>query len=244
MWKKDDEQTAQPTAGSTQRAAPPRPTPGQSSAKATIGPSITIDGDVTGSEDLLIQGRITGSVTLDDHAVGVGTEGRVNADIVGRLITVEGQVEGDLTAQEQIVLRGTAKVKGDIKAPRVVLEDGATFRGLVDMGAQPTDDGEKSSADSKASSAASSADSASKASSSGRSSSNGATSSSGSDGSSDTKTDGNGSAKTTVSASDGDQKGASASSKAEEKGSGSLGTGSGKSSASKSGGSGRKSANA
>jgi cytoskeletal protein CcmA (bactofilin family) len=143
MWKKDDEQTAQPTAGSTHRAASPRPPSSQSSTKATIGPSITIDGDVTGSEDLLIQGEITGSITLEDHAVGIGTEGRVKADIAGRLITVEGQVEGDLTAQEQIVLRGTARVKGDIKAPRVVLEDGATFRGLVDMGAAPIGSDEK-----------------------------------------------------------------------------------------------------
>jgi cytoskeletal protein CcmA (bactofilin family) len=98
---------------------------------------------VTGSEDLLIQGQIDGSVTLDDHSVGVGSEGRVNANITGRIITIEGRVEGDLTAQEQIILRGSAHVKGDIKAPRVVLEDGATFRGLVDMGMPRTKADEK-----------------------------------------------------------------------------------------------------
>jgi len=133
MWKKEDEQTAQPRAEDAPRVSSPGPTT-QGAGRATIGPSITIRGEVTGSEDLLIHGKIDGSVTLDEHSVGVGREGRVNADIIGRLITIEGHVEGDLTAQEQIVLRGSAQVKGDIKAPRVVLEDGATFRGLVDMG--------------------------------------------------------------------------------------------------------------
>lgn len=233
MWKKEDDQTEQPTAGSTPRVASPRPPSSQSSAKATIGPSITIDGDVTGSEDLLIQGRITGSVTLDDHAVGVGTEGRVNADIVGRLITVEGQVEGDLTAQEQIVLRGTAKVKGDIKAPRVVLEDGATFRGLVDMGAQPTEnEKERPSTRSKTAEASSSGDSARSA-----SSSNGGSSSSGAGASSDSKNEGNGSPKATTSSSSADEKGAATSSKTGGKSSGTGGK-------SKSSGSGRTSANA
>ncbi len=134
MWKKEEGQTAQPPE-STPRVSTPAPRAAQRGTdRATIGPSISIRGDVTGSEDLFIEGKIEGSVSLADHAVGVGSEGRVNADIVGRLITVEGRVEGDLTAQEQIILRGTAHVKGDIKAPRVVLEDGATFRGLVDMG--------------------------------------------------------------------------------------------------------------
>lgn len=93
---------------------------------------------MTGSEDLLIQGQVDGSVSLGKHTVGVGSEGRVKANIIGRVITVEGRVEGDLTAEEQIILRGSAQVHGDIKAPRVVLEDGATFRGLVDMGTTST----------------------------------------------------------------------------------------------------------
>lgn len=143
MWKKEEGQSAQGSSETETRASAPRPSTSPS-GRATIGPSISIKGDVTGSEDLLIQGRIDGSVTLDNHSVGVGSEGHVNANISGRLITIEGTVEGDLTAQEQIVLRGSAHVKGDIKAPRVVLEDGATFRGLVDMGT-PKKSEEKSS---------------------------------------------------------------------------------------------------
>lgn len=133
MWKKEEGQGGQESTDATPRASAPKSTSG--SGRATIGPSISIKGDVTGSEDLVIQGKIDGSVTLGHHAVSVGSEGRVNANIVGRIITIEGRVEGDLTAEEQIILRGSAQVHGDIKAPRVVLEDGATFRGLVDMGA-------------------------------------------------------------------------------------------------------------
>jgi cytoskeletal protein CcmA (bactofilin family) len=58
----------------------------------------------------------------------------VKANISGRVVTVEGEVEGDLRAQEQVILRSSARVQGDLTAPRVVLEDGANFRGLVDMG--------------------------------------------------------------------------------------------------------------
>lgn len=136
MWKKDEGPSEQAVTSGTQRSAASRPAT-SASGRATIGPSISIRGDVTGSEDLVIQGRIDGSVTLDQHSVAVGSEGRVNANISGRVIMVEGTVEGDLTAKEQIVLRGTAHVLGDIKAPRVVLEDGATFRGLVDMASAP-----------------------------------------------------------------------------------------------------------
>jgi cytoskeletal protein CcmA (bactofilin family) len=133
VWKKDEEQPARPTVATVASPEPVR-APAVRSAHATIGPSIVIRGEVSGNEDLLIQGQIDGSVALDTHAVTVGGGGRVKANISGRVITIEGDVEGDLSAQEQIVLRGSAKVLGDLKAPRVVLEDGATFRGLVDMG--------------------------------------------------------------------------------------------------------------
>jgi cytoskeletal protein CcmA (bactofilin family) len=102
--------------------------------RATIGPSITIKGEVSGDEDLLIQGRVEGSIDLKERAVTVGPDGIVNADIEGRIVTVEGKVEGNLRALEQVILKTSARVQGDIKSPRVVLEDGATFRGMVDMG--------------------------------------------------------------------------------------------------------------
>jgi cytoskeletal protein CcmA (bactofilin family) len=109
--------------------------------RATIGPSITIKGEVSGNEDLLIQGRVEGSIDLKERAVTVGPDGKVNADIDGRVVTVEGKVEGNLQALEQVILKSSARVQGDIKAPRVVLEDGATFRGMVDMGDPSQEEG-------------------------------------------------------------------------------------------------------
>jgi cytoskeletal protein CcmA (bactofilin family) len=114
-----------------------------------IGPSITIKGDVSGDEDLVIQGRIEGKVNLAQHNVTIGPEGRVKADVHGRTVVVEGEVEGNLRAQEQIILRHTAKVEGSIAAPRVSLEDGAVFRGGIEMdasGKPPKPADEKASA--------------------------------------------------------------------------------------------------
>ena len=107
--------------------------PQKGDAPAVIGPSITIKGDVTGDEDLMIQGRVEGSVDLTQHNVTIGTSGRVKAGVHGRLVVVEGEVEGDLVATEQIILRNTAKVEGSLSAPRVALEDGAVFRGGIEM---------------------------------------------------------------------------------------------------------------
>ncbi|MEX2472001.1 MAG: polymer-forming cytoskeletal protein [Gemmatimonadota bacterium] len=189
MWKKDEEPSTQPSSESRTPSITAQRSSSAGGSRATIGPSISIKGDVTGSEDLLIQGQVDGSVSLGKHAVGVGSEGRVKANIIGRVITIEGRVEGDLTAEEQIVLRGSAQVHGDIKAPRVVLEDGATFRGLVDMGTTST----KAAADSraeaksgseKASGSGSSGGSTSSSGSSSGGSSSGSSSSGGSSGSS------------------------------------------------------------
>jgi cytoskeletal protein CcmA (bactofilin family) len=136
MWKKD-EATAETPAGRPEATrGSDAPTRGRTprNERATIGPSIAIRGEVTGDEDLLIQGRVDGSVDLDQHAVTVGPEGEVKASITARVVTVEGSVKGNLTAEEQVILRSSARVQGDIAAPRVVLEDGASFRGGVDMG--------------------------------------------------------------------------------------------------------------
>lgn len=141
MWKKDDESSPTTntsagmiTAPQTKSAAPAVSAPGEA---ATIGRSITIRGDVTGDEDLYIQGRIEGTVDLKQHNVTVGPEGRVKANIKGRMVTIEGEVDGNVRGQEQVALRSASKVTGDITAPRVVLEDGATFLGSIDMSGKP-----------------------------------------------------------------------------------------------------------
>jgi len=138
MWKKgDSEETGVPDSSPSRPVASSpgvdRPPRGPREA-ATIGPSITIRGDVTGDEDLTIQGRIEGTVTLKQHNVSVGPEGRVDASIHARSVVVEGEVKGDLHGEEQVVLRKTARVQGNVQAPRVTVEDGARFRGGIDMG--------------------------------------------------------------------------------------------------------------
>ncbi len=136
MWKRS-ETSERPSKVAGQRVPPSTERPAARSRvprQAIVGHKIRIKGEVTGNEDLLIEGRVEGSVDLRAHSVTVGTQGDVRASIVGRIVTVEGRVRGDLTAEEQIVLLSSADVEGDLAAPRVVLEDGAGFRGGVDMG--------------------------------------------------------------------------------------------------------------
>lgn len=105
-------------------------------AGAIIGRSIQINGDVKGDEDLLIEGDVSGTVELKNHALTVGKEGKVKADIYARSITVDGTTDGDLFASERIAIRATAQVRGNLLAPRISLEDGAHFKGAVEMDKQ------------------------------------------------------------------------------------------------------------
>lgn len=98
-----------------------------------IGPSITIKGEVSGEEDLLIQGKVEGSIKLDNNEVTVGDAGQVSADIQARVARIDGEVAGDITANEKVVISKTGNVRGNIVAPRVTLEDGAIFKGSIDM---------------------------------------------------------------------------------------------------------------
>jgi len=99
----------------------------------SIGKSIVIRGEVTGSEDLTIEGQVEGKIELRDHILSIGASGRVQAHIVAKAIVVDGQVTGNLTAAEKIEIRENGSVEGDIVAPRVAIADGAKFRGSVDM---------------------------------------------------------------------------------------------------------------
>ena len=136
MFKKEADEVPPGQPRTSQSAAGSRtPTARKDGGPAIIGPSISIKGDVSGDEDLVIQGRVEGRVDLSKHNVTIGPNGRVKADVNGRTVVVEGEVEGDLHGKEQIILRHTAKVVGSISAPRVALEDGAVFRGGIEMDA-------------------------------------------------------------------------------------------------------------
>jgi len=139
IWKKSDEnipttQTPiQPPPKSSAQKMPSSSTREQ----ALIGPSIKIEGNLSGGEDLFVEGQIDGKIELNDHNVTIGTKGRIKADIHGRSITVMGEVKGNLYGAEQIILQKSSKVRGNLFAVRVSLEDGADFKGSIDMTSKP-----------------------------------------------------------------------------------------------------------
>lgn len=100
---------------------------------AIIGPSIRIDGDLHGDEDLIIDGEVKGTVHLKNNSLTIGNHGKVTADIYAHSIFVDGFMDGDLYGAEKISIRKNAKVRGNITSPRVSLEDGARFKGSIDM---------------------------------------------------------------------------------------------------------------
>ena len=98
-----------------------------------IGPSIVIKGTVSGDEDLVIQGKVEGAIELKDNEVSVGQSGKVAADINAKVVKVDGEVSGDISGNEKVVISKSGNVRGNIIAPRVTLEDGAIFKGSIDM---------------------------------------------------------------------------------------------------------------
>jgi cytoskeletal protein CcmA (bactofilin family) len=100
---------------------------------AIIGPSIQLDGDLRGQEDLLIEGEVNGTIQLRNNSLTVGSQGKVKADVYAKEINVEGLVEGDLFGSERVSVRKSAQVKGNITSPHVSLEEGARFKGSIEM---------------------------------------------------------------------------------------------------------------
>jgi len=140
MFNKRDQYESESATGEGRKpeaaASAPRPTPRQGGATAMIGPSINVDGKLRGDEDLVIEGKVKGTVELKNNSVTIGSQGDVAADVYAHSIFVDGRMDGNLVAAEQVVIRKSARVKGSIAAPRVSLEDGAQFNGSIDMDAK------------------------------------------------------------------------------------------------------------
>ena len=139
MFKNRSESSDASEPAESRREEPTLP-PGRGSSAAarpgecaTVGPSIRVQGDMTGEEDLLVQGPIQGTISLKNNLVTVGKDGHVNAAVDARVIRIEGTVEGDLRGNEQVIVTRTGNVRGNIVAPRVTLEDGCRFKGSIDM---------------------------------------------------------------------------------------------------------------
>lgn len=105
---------------------------GAADRASILGPTLYFKGDLTADEDLLIQGRVEGSITHTQRLT-VGAQGTVKANIRAQLIVVEGTVDGDLSAEKSIFVKETAKVIGNIFAPVVSILEGASFSGNIDM---------------------------------------------------------------------------------------------------------------
>lgn len=113
-------------ANSNSRATPASP------ATCVIGPQTAVRGALSGEEDLVIEGRVEGSVSLAGHLV-VAESGEVEADLDIESIAVLGRVQGDIVASRSITIERGAQVSGNVRAPRVIINDGAHFDGAVEM---------------------------------------------------------------------------------------------------------------
>src|SRR5579871_1228224 len=113
----------------------PRPAAGTTTTadQATIGKSLVIKGEVTGSESLYIDGRVEGSISLAGNRVTIGRNGVVAANINAREIVVLGKVRGNLTASDRVDIRSDGSLTGDVVAARISIEDGAYFKGGIDI---------------------------------------------------------------------------------------------------------------
>ena len=115
---------------------------------ATIGQSIVFKGELTGDEDLEIEGQVDGNVELANHQLTIGASGRLKAEVNAKSIVVIGQVVGNLVASERIEIQATGVVEGDIRAPRLNVQEGAVLNGAIDMtgGASASGSGSKKAA--------------------------------------------------------------------------------------------------
>lgn len=130
MWKKSEPEVSSRT--TTKNPTPARPE-GTGTKKARIGVGTLLKGELYGEEDIIIEGRVEGKITLKQYGVIIEESGRVDADITASSICVAGEVHGNLHGTEQVVLLKTGRVEGNINAKSVTIETGAQFKGSIDM---------------------------------------------------------------------------------------------------------------
>ena len=133
--KKDAIQSNAASEPATESSPPASASPNQFQSRSTamIGQSIQIKGTITGAENLVVEGSVEGSIDLPDNDLTIGETGQVTADLGAKNVRVDGQVTGDISGSEKVVISKTGRVRGNIIAPRVTLEDGAKFKGSIDM---------------------------------------------------------------------------------------------------------------
>ena len=151
MWKRNE--SVKPTSGQpgTPAAAPVAHSHTASAPSASqpegrrqnerdmvnIGKSVVVKGELTGGEDLTIEGRVEGKIELKEHVLTIGPNGKIKAQVFAKSVIVLGEVHGNVTASEKVDIRDNGSVDGDIVSPRVAIAEGAHFRGSVDMQRKP-----------------------------------------------------------------------------------------------------------
>ena len=138
MFDKKDASRSRPaqtrgSADSGSAGAATGPARSRSGGAAVIGRSIKIDGTLSGDEDLRVEGYVSGTIRLPNHCLTIGKEGSIKADVYTKSMLIEGEVSGDLVSSESVSIRATAKIRGNVLAARVSLEEGAHFKGSIDM---------------------------------------------------------------------------------------------------------------
>lgn len=146
MWKRD-EAVRPPSATAT--GAPPQSAPETTASRPTIerdmvniGKSVVIKGELSGSEDLTIEGTVEGKIELRQNVLTIGPNAKIKAQVFAKSVIVQGEVHGNITATEKVDLRESGSMDGDVVSPRVAISEGAHFRGSIDMqkaGAKPGD---------------------------------------------------------------------------------------------------------
>lgn len=141
MWKRDESvKPANPSSPAPAAPATPAPTSQTRDVRhqierdmVNIGKSVVIKGELSGSEDLTIEGNVEGRIDLRENVLTIGPNGKIKAEVFAKTVVVLGEVSGNVTASEKVDIRDNGSVDGDIASPRVAIAEGAHFRGSVDM---------------------------------------------------------------------------------------------------------------
>jgi cytoskeletal protein CcmA (bactofilin family) len=149
MWKRDEAvkptvpagsgsapaPTVVPPAAEAARthSAPSEPQRGMERTTVNIGKSVVIKGELSGSEDLTIEGQVDGKIELRQNVLTIGPNGKIKAQVFAKSVVILGEVIGNVTASEKVDIRDNGSVDGDIASPRVAIAEGAHFRGSIDM---------------------------------------------------------------------------------------------------------------
>lgn len=119
-------------------ATPPAPASTMSCSKTWLGPSLHVKGDITGNDDLLVDGSVEGTIRLDGRTITVGTAAKLKADINAHDVVVSGQVKGDVRATRRIDIKKDGSVAGNLTTPEIMIEQGADFKGSIEIDTSET----------------------------------------------------------------------------------------------------------